>query len=945
MIETHLLYSLLLFTSLSFSLFVTLTEKEKPINLIQWTLLSVVLLSSFLANLFQLLALDLMFMTTFILLLLFLSSIIVNLKIVEYLDNKKGKSNILSHPKLFILLPVLFSSIALMAILITKGSEKIGFGTTSFINIILSFAVISFLTLRREITTIKILEETSISIPLLLSVSLLLINGSKNVQDITLPLTLTPLLYSAISLISPFAKAQETKLKTFASFLSITFIILPSLYIFIVSLINSELLQASILPITGFVFLLSTLLSITSHKLITRKVNDITISVIKHYLSNIKDSEIPSLTIGTIVDKLHTSVEKFLGKNTIEVFTFNETEKTLKSVLLIDEKGNTIIRIKHLGISAEELNTITSKSNRFFTPHDTELQRILNDLDADIVIPITYGYTLKLIVSISTQDKFEMNISTTTFISEIFHLLLLETQATITKGLFKGLRHNVLLFVKDLGVKQTITSLLVMNDYETYGVNTFAEALKLLEKINIDMVICDNEVDDKAGISLIKNIKSDPLKRNIFCVIGFYKADENSAKEFLESLADLQIFFKNEFHYLNDTISFITYSLMGRKKIENTFKSIITLSSSSTLLLSKILGYKSTSFDEIEFEILSKLFLQPNINIPSFLIVGKINNTFIHSKVFAILRERQVIFVDSLNIPLEFYSRKKFGRNKVMWSDHVTEGIPPSEFSKSFAKEILHISNVIYNFLAISIEDSVLIGINFFSKISSWDIDLMRSLLVNYLLIKAVYEEVKEVDNAFIYTMQSLARAAEEMDEETGMHIYRVGEYSRIISRYLGFSEDFSNSIYYASQMHDIGKLKIPREILRKPGPLTPEEYEIMKEHTIAGALILGDHQKLIMARDIALGHHEKWDGSGYPYGLEKDKTPISARIVNLVDIYDALRSPRTYKPAFDHERVVEIITKGNHRTKPHHFDPDILQAFTEIHHKFNEIYEKYKEQ
>jgi putative two-component system response regulator len=144
--------------------------------------------------------------------------------------------------------------------------------------------------------------------------------------------------------------------------------------------------------------------------------------------------------------------------------------------------------------------------------------------------------------------------------------------------------------------------------------------------------------------------------------------------------------------------------------------------------------------------------------------------------------------------------------------------------------------------------------------------------------------------------------------------------------------------------MHDIGKIGIPDHILLKPGALTPEEWEIMKGHTLMGSRILGNSKSpyLKMAAEIALNHHERWDGGGYPNGKRGEATPLTARIMNVCDVYDALRSGRPYKPAFDHLKTLEVMTRGDGRTQPEHFDPALLAAFTRNHHSFRDIFEAY---
>jgi len=207
--------------------------------------------------------------------------------------------------------------------------------------------------------------------------------------------------------------------------------------------------------------------------------------------------------------------------------------------------------------------------------------------------------------------------------------------------------------------------------------------------------------------------------------------------------------------------------------------------------------------------------------------------------------------------------------------------------------------------------------------------------------------EVMAVQDVTIYTLASLA---ETRDNETGNHIRRTQNYVRVLAGYLQRQPRFAaalgdatiNSLFKSAPLHDVGKVGIPDNILLKPGPLTPEEFEIIKTHTTLGRDAIEQAERqlgvpvefLRLAKEIAYSHQEKWDGTGYPQGLAGEEIPLAARLMAVADVYDALISRRVYKPPMPHDEAVAIILKGSGT----HFDPAVVEAFAACAAQFHAI-------
>jgi len=221
-------------------------------------------------------------------------------------------------------------------------------------------------------------------------------------------------------------------------------------------------------------------------------------------------------------------------------------------------------------------------------------------------------------------------------------------------------------------------------------------------------------------------------------------------------------------------------------------------------------------------------------------------------------------------------------------------------------------------------------------------------------LEQLVEEKVQEISSSQMATIYALIKLSESRDDDTGSHIERTASFCRLLAQKIQFIPQYADvvtgtfieTIYKASPLHDIGKVGIPDSILIKPGKLTDEEFAVMKTHVQIGYDTLSKvgqqydrNEFLRMGMDIALYHHEKWNGGGYNNGLKGDEIPLSARIMALSDVYDALRSKRVYKDAFSHEKSMEIIISS----QGSHFDPALVDVFNRYQDEFESLYESIK--
>jgi response regulator RpfG family c-di-GMP phosphodiesterase len=230
---------------------------------------------------------------------------------------------------------------------------------------------------------------------------------------------------------------------------------------------------------------------------------------------------------------------------------------------------------------------------------------------------------------------------------------------------------------------------------------------------------------------------------------------------------------------------------------------------------------------------------------------------------------------------------------------------------------------------------------NYGRDVGAHEAAVLQAMATQSLLFKLLSENAEKAGNWLAHTVQALLRVAAFHDIDQESHPERVGEFCALLSQGLGLDEPFTQAIRLQAQLHDVGNVCIPVEILGKEGAPDFKEWEIIRSHPRLGAQIIGRHPGLAMAHAIALSHHENWDGSGYPGWLRGEQIPLAGRIAALADRYDSLRSPRSFKPALDHRTVCEMICRGNDRTRPEHFDPAVLAAFQKLEPLFAQAYDR----
>ena len=464
------------------------------------------------------------------------------------------------------------------------------------------------------------------------------------------------------------------------------------------------------------------------------------------------------------------------------------------------------------------------------------------------------------------------------------------------------------------------------------------EALEKIEENPPDLVLLDVMMPGMDGFEVCRRIKDDPETAFIPVVMVTALDRPEDKVQGIEAGADD---FLTKPVRREELIARVRTALKMKDlhdRLQSAYKGVDRLNEHMMLALT---SFEPLSFDRDAIEMdLAKRLLVPDERAPQALLIvsdeGNVGRMYRRRGGGEITR-------DELHLNPPSLKSVSPDEGEVRISNWWQEGKTLPEYQSRFPKEVLNLLKFVENFAAFRTGGTLVVAFNYAGDVSAFEAEVLKGLAIHTLVISTMSRQIQETERAFRYSVEALSRAAEENDEETWEHTIRVNEYARTLAEEIGMPSRFVEDIGFFAQMHDVGKIHVHPDILRKPGKLTPEEWEVMKSHTIAGAKILGEEPRLKMARNIALSHHEKWNGSGYPYGLKGEQIPMEGRITMMADVYDALRSKRPYKPAFPHEKAYKIIVEGDGRTTPDHFDPDIFEAFKRRADDFADIFERYK--
>jgi putative nucleotidyltransferase with HDIG domain len=499
-------------------------------------------------------------------------------------------------------------------------------------------------------------------------------------------------------------------------------------------------------------------------------------------------------------------------------------------------------------------------------------------------------------------------------------------------------RPQILCLDSDAPGLALLDAILSPRGYEVIRTGDSREALDILKGQNVDVVLLGAILPGMDGFAVCSLIRAEEQNRDVSVIMLSALKSRGDMIRGVEAGADDYLFKPLDHDILLARISMLVKRKSERDSISQVYENMSHLTTLSRRMADR--------FNPLRFDFQAGM---------DSMVGGLVRKT---ADVLEKPRTAMIGMLTDVNQWHWWHYEFAFqDLNKVRLDFNLLGGIilPPAEKSLLFSliddQATLEAKQIIGNFRTrnMSIDNGIgylshdlcVLAVNYINDVGLRHLHLMEHWVVHIRLFHFLSLQIREVKTGFDYVVHALVRAGEAHDDETGNHVYRVADYCGVIAERLGLKEDFVRTITVQALLHDIGKIYTPSHILKKTEPLTAEESVEMRKHTLWGAKIIGAHPRLHIAQSIALNHHERWDGSGYPRGLKGDAIPIEARIAMIADQYDTLRIARPGKPALDHATVTRIFNHGDNKIKPQHFDPDVLKAYRETAFLFEEIFER----
>jgi response regulator RpfG family c-di-GMP phosphodiesterase len=492
----------------------------------------------------------------------------------------------------------------------------------------------------------------------------------------------------------------------------------------------------------------------------------------------------------------------------------------------------------------------------------------------------------------------------------------------------------ILVVDDDPAIRESVGELLRAEDHHVVECHDGIGAMREVQATPPDLILLDLSMPGLSGESIAAMLKADEATRFIPIIILTGENDSNTQCRLLELGAE-EFLAKpfSRLHLLARIRSLLRVKSLNDQLL-HAFRSVEAMESMSMEVIRRVADDPQNPGDLLEISLGHCISGAMGRGAPTHLFFARENNGDGELEVRTFWQKQG----SDLRRETGSVSKRRF--LEILAPYRQTEGAYWAEAAAPAVLELLWGSLPKSAIIAGVLERGIWLFAGGYTRpVGVHDTRWLASMARQYKLFGVHLEQVAATESAFVYVMEALARAAEVHDGGTGAHLRRVNGYSGLLARSLGCPEAFVRKISQSAMMHDVGKIQISREILLKPGPLSDAEMALVKQHPESGAKILGNSPRLAMAREIALCHHERWDGTGYPRGLIGEEIPLSARIASLADVYDALRTARPYKNPIPHQEALSILAEGDVKMRRDHFDPACLEAFLKLDTKLDEVF------